>query len=147
MKKQLSTALLNRSVVLVLLISGLGIFNTTDIRAQSDANFHSPYNGIHAASLVDVPTALVKITHHLEYLKIFMSQLNQASQEYKNLQESYAFFELIYSLLVEENGTSSSLVAEAIDEALGLMTMDAYGGVSTKKLPELRQTAINVLRI
>jgi len=145
MKKYLSTALLTRSVVLVLLISG-GILNTTDISAQTAGTFHSPYTNIPAGSLVDVPTAIIRVTHHLEYLKVFMSQLNPTSQQYQALQESYTYFELIHTILTEANTIGSSVVAEAIVDALELMSTDAYGGVSIKKHPELRQSAITLLK-
>jgi len=146
MKKYLSTILLTRSIGVILLILGFGIINTTDISAQTAATFESAHN-VPSGNFVDVPTAIVRIDQHLEYLKIFMSQLNPNSQEYKNLQESYTYFELIGSILAEANSSSSSLVAEAIATALELLSMDAYGAVSVKKHAELRQSAIALLKL
>lgn len=146
MKKYLSTVLLTKSVSVVLLILGFGFINTTDISAQTAATFQSAHN-VPSGNFVDVPTAIIRINQHLEYLQVLMSQLNPASQEYQNLQESYTYFELIGSILAEEKATESYLVAEAIASALELLATDAYGAVSIKKHPELRQSAITLLKL
>ena len=146
MKKYLSTILFTRSIGIVLLILGFGIINTTDISAQTAATFESAHQ-VPSGNFVDVPTAIIRIDHHLEYLQVIMSQLNPASQEYQNLQESYTYFELIGSILAEEKATHSYLVAGAIATALELLATDAYGAVSIKKHPELRQSAITLLKL